>query len=345
MKTLATLVSQQIWPQLHALPLVKPERLVLLHSSNPKHGLGPASRLQNQLTRWRNDLNLDWAPGQVDCVEISDHDVSAIQASLESLPHPPDLLHLTGGNKLMGFAAFDWAQRRRIPVLYRERELGFVQLDFTPSGIQSRNMDADVSTLSALDPTETVRCQLSEGEIERPGELILLSDTGQRKGRKELAKAIAGGNDCLEWLNILGDADEEAKTGDLLEMQCAAALLKLGIPMVSRSLRLKASETDDQRNSESFQEVDLLFLHQGRLWLVDCKDRAEGGKYRDTGYKALMEDVSGARALGGLDAKIICVRKARFTVGQQLFARDYGIQYVDRHSLVEGLAEILEPRT
>lgn len=341
MKTLVSLVSQQIWPQLHALPLIQPEHLILLHSANPKHGLGPATRLQNQLSRWRNDLHLDWAPTQIDCVEISDHDVSAVQTSLDALTNPPDLLHLTGGNKLMGFAAFDWAQRHQVPVLYRERELGFVKLDFIPSGIQSRTLEADVSAFSALDPTETVRCQLSEGEIERDGELIVLSEIGQRKGRKELAKAITTGNGCREWLTIFGDADEDTKIGDDLELQCAAALLKLGIPMVSRSLRLKASETEIQPNSESFQEVDLLFHHQGRLWLVDCKDRAEGSQYRDTGYKALMEDVSGARALGGLDAKIICVRKARFTVGQELFARDFGIRYVSRHHLIEELETVL----
>ncbi len=343
MKTLATLVSQQIWPQLHALALLRPEHLVLLHSSDPKHGIGPARRLQSALQRWREELEFEWVPLSVECLEISDYDAAAIAGNLEKLglESLPDMLHVTGGNKLMGFAVFEWAQKRRLPLLYREREHGFLRLTFSESGLQTKDLPFDPSVLDALDPGETVRCQLTEGEIERPGELIILSEHGKLKGRKELGKAIHAGRDCREWLQILGEADEESKTGDLLEIQCAAVLLKLGIPMVSRSLRLKASETDVQRNSESFQEVDLLFHHQGRLWLVDCKDRAAGSQYRDTGYKALMEDVSGARALGGLDAKIICVHKARFTIGQELFARDFGIQYVDRTDLVRGFEEIL----
>ena len=82
MTTLATLVSQQIWPQLHVLGALRPERLVLLHSANRRHGVGPASRLRAALERWRDTLGLDWVPRTVEAREISDYDPQAVSAAL-----------------------------------------------------------------------------------------------------------------------------------------------------------------------------------------------------------------------------------------------------------------------
>lgn len=170
MKTLAALVSQQIWPQLHAVTLLQPEKLILLHSKNRRHGVDPSLRLKTQLQRWHDELGLAWAPATIECLEISDHDYTAVQDTLSQLDPEPFALHLTGGNKLMGFAAFDWARLRKTPVYYREREQGFVKLTFHETGTQTENIPHPAHQLDAMDPSETVRCQIEEGEIERNGE-------------------------------------------------------------------------------------------------------------------------------------------------------------------------------
>ena len=186
----------------------------------------------------------------------------------------------------MGFAAFDWARRAGVPVVYRERRHGFLRLSFEGSVLRSESLPCDPDFLNALDPSETVRCQLEAGDVERAGELMVLNEKGRRTGRKELGKWLANGRECAHLLEVIGEGDPERKQGDALELQTAAVLLHLGVPMVCRSLRLKASESDGVMNSEPFQEVDLLFHHRGRLWLVDCKDPPGGrrvARYRIQG--------------------------------------------------------------
>ncbi len=343
MNTLATLVSQQIWPQLHALTLLRPQRLILLHSNNPRHGLDPARRLRTQLTRWHRELQLPWVPSTVETHEVSDHDFAAIQKTLDHLDlGDNDALHLTGGNKLMGFAAFDWARQRRLPIYYREREQGFIRVNF-PEGIpHDAFVSAPTHALDALDPSETVLCQIEEGEIERPGQLIVLSDKGARMGNREWDRRLKDPKDpCLDLVDILGDADEETKKGDRLELQTAAALLHLGIPMVTRSLRLRARGEQEGGDHMPFQEIDLLFHHQGRLWIVDCKDIHEDSQYHTGGYQHLKEDVLAARNTGGLDARILIVRRARLSSGQKRYLEDHGMGYISRHHLPQDLSKAL----
>lgn len=342
MKTLVTLVSQQIWPQLHALPLLRPDRLLLLHSGNLRHGINPAQRIQAQLNRWHHKLQLDWAPASVECREISDHDYSAIQETLDQLDPLPFALHLTGGNKLMGFAAFDWARQHQIPVYYREREQGFVRLTFSETGTKTEMVPYDTRPLDILDPSETIRCQIEEGEIERDGELIILNEKGEGTRLDQFENLLKNGNDCTHLLSILGEADADAKKGDRLELQTAAALLALGIPMVSRSLRLRAKGEDEGGNHKPFQEIDILFHHGGRLWIVDCKDIHQHSEHNDRGYRVLKEDVLAARNTGGLDARILLVRRAQLTPGQRRYVQDHGISYISRAHLVKDLASALE---
>lgn len=341
MKTLATLVSQQIWPQLHALPLLRPEKLLLLHSNNRRHGVDPAHRLQTQLQRWYQELQLDWAPRSVECLEVSDHNFSAIQQSLDQLTPSPFAIHLTGGNKLMGFAAFEWARRQKIPVYYREREQGFVKLTFSDSETLTENVPYEAHLLDAMDPCETVRCQIEEGEIERNGELVLFNEKGLKSDLQKVSTLLQNGNDCTHLMDILGEADTDPKKGDRLELQTAAALLALGIPMVTRSLRLRARGEQPGLYHKPFQEIDLLFHHGGRLWLVDCKDIHQDSEYNDGGYRHLKEDVFAARNTGGLDARILLVRRAKLTSGQRRFVEDHGISYINRYRLIEDLTDAL----
>ena len=74
-------------------------------------------------------------------------------------------------------------------------------------------------------------------------------------------------------MHVEGEADLESKAGDALEFNAAAVILYFGVSEVRRSVRLKVRTPNGVSSRRPHAEIDLLFNWNGRLWLVDCKDR------------------------------------------------------------------------
>jgi len=368
---LLSLASKQIWPQVLAVAQLKPERVVLLHSGDADESKDPAQRLK----RFFDESGLV-PKGCTQLVQIPDDDFAAIERQLDELqsgrqwPLAECAVHFTGGNKLMATAAFRWAAKRGVKAFYLDRHYQLTWFEPRDGEMHTHAETLDGHLTDCLDPVALLRCQLDASEVQRSGQILTLNDVGRKISRSDLFRRIENGNDARPLLRIVGEADREPKEGDALEFATAAVLLKLGVHRVQRSLRLKVKSSMSTGTRLSHAEIDLLFAWNGRLWLVDCKDRKSPEdlapalrrclprqldpdteelferirKMLSIGQtKAMKEDLVAIREAGGLLGTIVCVRKAELPEEVQLYAQHNGIHVVAKSDLASGLRNLLFP--
>jgi len=374
MTTLLTLTSRQIWPQVLAVAHLRPDRVFLLHSEDVAESKTAAQRLK----RFFDESGLV-RKGGTRLELVSDSNFDANERRLDELQHSHKLplsdclLNITGGNKLMATAAFRWAARRGVRSFYLERRYQLTWFEQRDGDIHTRVERVDGHITDHLDPVALLRCQLDASEVQRPGQALVLNGAGQKLGEDELFRRLQNGADARSWLRITGDADRDPKAGDSLEFAAAAVLLKLGVWRVERSLRLKVKSSAQTGTRLPHAEIDLLFTWDGRLWLVDCKDRkaaenlVEGLKhgFRQAGCrpspqaselldrirdelsigqtKVMKEDLLAIREAGGLLGNIVCVRKAELPEEVVQYARHNNIEVVHKSELIEGFRRLLFP--
>ncbi len=214
---------------------------------------------------------------------------------------------------------------------------------------------------------DLLRCQLLESEVERVGEKLTLNEQGRALNEDRFAEQVRQGKSA-SLMSRIGCADRQEKEGDKLELSTAAVILKLGVPCVQRSLRLKVNQA---RSPRPHAEVDLLFNWNGRLWLVDCKDRVSEDslvsgfrrslslqsipanaetlldRIRDalkrSAIKTLKEDIAAIGEMGGLQGKVVCVRKQEMPEEALAFAKRNDIEVVLKKELYEGFRRLLFP--
>ncbi|QSR84642.1 hypothetical protein [Methylacidimicrobium sp. B4] len=349
--------------------------MLLLHSENRPESKDPAQRLKRFF-----DASGLVSKGRTRMQEIPYHDFEGILHALDRLEVDPQksLLHFTGGNKLMAMAAFQWARRRGITSFYLER--GNRLIWFTPDEgrINVCGKELDGSIADDLDPLELLRCQIEASELERRGELLQLNEEGRALSLEELSRRCKFGEDLRSLLSIEDrhEADKKAKQGDRLEYNTAAVLLKLGVHRVRRSLRLKVKSSFGVSTSKPHEEIDLLFTHGGRLWLVDCKDeqpveglvdklerelkrrgiRTEEKELADRlsrireelhmgQVKTLKLDLLAVQNAGGLLGQTICVRRSAMPEEVAAYAKQKRIEVVLSSQLVPGLKALLQPKS
>lgn len=367
---LLSLASKQIWPQVLAVAHLKPQRLLLLHSEDPAESKGPAQRLK----RFFDDSGLV-PKGGTRLELVSDSDFDAIERRLDELQRSHQLpladcvVNFTGGNKLMATAAFRWAARHA-RAFYLERRNQLTWFTAPDGKMVTRTEKLDGRLTDTLDPVALLRCQLDASEVQRPGQTLVLNEAGQKLAEPDLLRRLLNGNDARPWLRITGEADRAVKDGDALEFAVAAALLKLGVKQVQRSLRLKVKSTQQVGTRLPHAEIDLLFTWGGRLWLVDCKDRMPAEDLAENlrrylhrplnpnaeelltriqnelsigQTKVMKEDLLAMREAGGLLGNVVCVRKAELPEEVIQFARHNQISVVPKSNLVEGLRNLLFP--
>lgn len=366
---LLSLASKQIWPQVLAVAHLKPSRLFLLHSQDANESQGPAQRLK----RFFDDSGLV-PKGGTRLELIPDADFIAIERRLDELqtknqlPLADCVVNFTGGNKLMATAAFRWGVRHaRAFYLERRNQLTWFTAPDGKMVTQPEPLDGHLA--DGLDPVALLRCQLDASEIERPGQLLTLSQKGLEMADAEFFKRLQNGNDVLPLLCSKGEANHDLKDGDALEFAAAATLLKLGISRVQRSLRLKVKSSQQTGTRLPHAEIDLLFTWGGRLWLVDCKDRMPAENLADnlrrmlprlsidarelferirkelsiSQTKVMKEDLLAIREAGGLLGQVVCVRKAELPEEVVQYARLNHIDVVRKNDLVTGLRDLLFP--
>lgn len=370
--TLLTLVSKQIWPQVLSVAHLKPTSLILLHSEDRQESNLPAQRIKKLLT-----TTALLSKEAVDLVSIPHDDFSAIGRNLDALVASKKIdlndciLNFTGGNKLMAMAGFRWASRRSVKACYLER--GNLLIWFEPGEGEAVTKTEKISgnLCDRIDPLALLRCQLDASEVERNGEKLTLSEAGVGMSEEEFFRRVQNGNPVRDFLASEGEADPTQKQGDALELLAAAVLLKLGVPQVRRSLRLKVKSASGVSTKKPHAELDLLFNWSGRLWLVDCKDRKAPEKLVTAltqslrgiapnlqakqllerieselsigQTKVLKEDLISMREMGGLLGQVVCLRKEELGEEVLQFARSQRIEVVLKRDLVSGLRTLLFP--
>jgi hypothetical protein len=279
--------------------------------------------------------------------------------------------HLTGGNKLMALAAFDWCRSAGSSCFYIEKEQQVIE--FTPEGGDlrqkpSRSLNLDLA--KDVDPLQMVRCQLDAAEVEEGGQLLTLSADGERLPGQQIQALLENDRTDLghlrKLLNVVGAAPKD-RAGDRLELATAVAILKAGVPMVRRGIRTKSSQQTAAGRDES--EQDLVFNWKGRLWIVDCKDRNSPEQrvdklrselmrtgvsdkarqllddleqeLRDKELKTLKEDMNAVAEAGGIKGKIIIVRREDLPGQAKDFARVRKMDVVLRGRLFQQINKCL----
>ena len=364
---LLSLASRQAWPHILAVAHVRPWKLVLLHSADENESRRPAERMKAFFDETQ-DLVGD---GGTELQEIPDDDFQAVENRLDELSRRAApgarrrALNFTGGNKLMATAAFRWAERNEVASFYLERRNRLTWFEPSGSGFATSACELDDGITNDLDLLALLRCQLSASQVERPGQRLTLSQRGKGLGEEEFRERVMQGA-VDDLLCIKGNADPEVKKGDALELQTAAVVLKHGAVEVRRSLRLKV---DSPSSSRPHAEIDLLFNWDGRLWLVDCKDRVSGSRLikslRDKlpsipppaeqllerlgdemkigPIKALKEDLVANVEVGGLRGKVVCVRKVSLPPEVDRYAKRNGIDVVQKQHLFQSFRRLMHP--
>ena len=371
---LLSLVSRQVWPHILSVVHLKPSKLVLLHSDNDESKT-PAQRLKKFFDQRSNII----AKGITRLERIPHDDYEKIQKRLDKVKNSLHvnsacLLNFTGGNKLMATAAFCWSELRGVRSFYLER--GSQLIWFTPpaadSSMETSIEKLDVTITNSLDPVSLLRCQTLESDVEREGERLTLSDRGRSLDEKDFFQQLGNSANPVDTglLNKEGTADAEAKAGDKLESATASVLLKLGVQEVRRSLRLKVHTSAGISSRLPHAEIDLLFNWNGKLWLVDCKDRISednlmkrlrgtlppglspsakalleriDSELKTSPTKVLKEDLIAINDMGGLLGQIVCVRKSPLPGEAKAYARRNRIEIIRKDDMVAGFQRLLHP--
>lgn len=367
-KILFTIASRQTWPQLLAVLHLKPQMVFFFHSEDDVESKKPAQHLKKYF-----DKSGIIPKGNTKLCLIPHDDFGKVEESFDEvqvsykIPMDSIVLNFTGGNKLMATAAFRWAVKRSVRSFYLER--GNRVFWFSPSDgevkTESENLDAHIA--DGLNPVDVLRCQLTSSVVEKEGELISLSEAGKNESEERFLKILRNGNYDKEWLKIDGEPSGESRRGDHLELRTSAVILKLGIHQIRRGLRLKPNTDEGISSTMPHTEIDLLFIWNGRLWIVDCKDtvneeeicEAFHQKIRDipedarelweriknivktSHFKILKDDITTAREVGGLYGSVICVRKSKLNEEIKQYAKRNGIFVVNTRNLYDELATIL----
>jgi len=371
--TLLSLASRQIWPQVLAVLYFRPTRLVLFHSGEEGESKRPAERLKKffeQSGLLSDGVQLSPVPHD-SFSGLMDRLAAVAEASL--LDGSNCRLNLTGGNKLMAMAAAEWSRLNGVPCFYLERDLRV--FPFLPVATELKPQSCftlDPQLAKDLDPVALLRCQLDAAEIVSAGERLTLSPDGKAFSEAALRDALRRGQPPDPWPLLLraGDRPRNENVGDDLELLTAVVLLRLGVPVVQRGIRLKSGSGRGHWQDEG--ELDLVFNWSGKLWIVDCKHRRSAesrmatlrnclasadaitveveqllaqvtDELRDKELKPLKEDLLTIAESGGLLGRALAVRVTRLPQEAAEFARSRGLPIVLRSDLVEDLGALLHP--
>ena len=306
--------------------------------------------------------------------EVPHDDFTAFEQKLDKLEKRLSLdshciLNFTGGNKLMATAAFLWAAKHDIKSFYLERGNRLIWFEPSDDNFTTRSETLDGHITNSLDPVALLRCQLFTSEVEREGEKLTLSKRGQELSEDEFRKQIENEAN-KDLMKKTGEGDRESKAGDALELDAAALLLKLGVKEVRRSLRLKVNTQDGALNRSPHAEIDLLFNWNGKLWLVDCKDRISeddlmsrlrkalppelskkaesllervGSELKISPTKVLKEYLVAINDIGGLLGQVVCVRKHPLSDEADAYANRNRIEVILKNKMFEGFRRLLYP--
>jgi hypothetical protein len=358
--TLLTLVSRQIWPQVIAVAVEKPDTVILLHTDNGRESQRPAERLKHLLESEGlirpGNVHLQPIPSSpiADCIE-------AIGTAAEADSLGPDncRMHLTGGTKLLNMAAVEWCRMCSNPSFYLDNQGGRQQIVpfLFDRGhlVQGPPQPIRPDTTNFIDPLALLKCQLDDEDVTHDGQTITLSPKGMETSLAALPQLIdhernrrdTSKPSLIERLFDTNGPTPEPRAGDLLELATAFALLKSGPNRVQRGVTHKSRNRSNSLNDSG--ELDLVFNWNGRLWIVDCKDRKDAedrvgqlrnelfstgisskadqllkgiaAELKDKELKTLKEDMAALADAGGLQGQALIVRREKLPTQAEDYAR------------------------
>lgn len=370
--TLLTLVSKQVWPQILAILHYRPNRVILAHTDEASESRGPAERLRDFL---RDSLHMP--EGSVELVPIPHDEFRGVVEGLATVADRLSLdaencrLHFTGGNKLMALAAVEWCRLAETPCFYLERDLRV--FPFLSRGAElspQEPFQLDVHLARSLPPLALLCCQLGSAEVTGSGQHLTLNKRGESLPEIEFGNLLRQETDFRKFLNW-DIVETEERPGNSLEFATAVALLRLGVPVVQRSVRLVPRVFRGSGWQEG--ELDLIFNWAGKLWVVDCKDRHSaatkvdqlrteilrqttpdrrlnelldkfGEELRSRDLHPLKEDLLAVAEAGGLLGRAICVRREPLPTQAAEFADSRHLSVVMRDRLITDLRRVLFPK-
>ena len=301
---LLSLVSRQIWPQVLTVAHLKPERVFLLHSEDLGESKAPAQRLK----QFFDESGLV-PKGGTQLEPIPHDDFSAIESRLDEMVarHQLNLgecvVNFTGGNKLMATAIFRRVARRGVRAFYLERGNQITWFEPRDDDMKTSSERLQSSITNKLDAAALLSCQFGDDCVQTSGERLTLNEKGRNAAPQDLAAKLQGETrldhnafDFRKWLTIENPSPREPNEGDNLEYGTACALLKAGVAAIRRGVEL--STLPKSSNAEA--ELDLVFNWNGRLWVVDCKDRVGGDAKVESLKTLLLGDGCCNRQTGGL---------------------------------------------
>jgi hypothetical protein len=379
--TILALASKQIWPHVLALVHCKPQRLVLLHSEEKDESQEPAQRLREFLAR---NSELDVAADPLE--KIAHDNFNAVRQRLDSIftekEFEPETtaLNFTGGNKLMAAAAFEWAKEREVPAFYLERNNKLVWFRFKDGQTLAESpISLDPAATNGLDAIELLKCQLGAGVLQSSGQSLRLSEKAKNIPLREITTQLRkdthvahGGFDFRKWLEIEpAESVGKAREGDNLEYGVAVMLLRIGPQEVYRGVELRPHIYSQRTEGE----LDLVFNWNGRLWVVDCKDKASGkqklewlktalvkqdvnlaaiqrplekleDELKEKDIKVLREDLLQISEVGGLLGNALAVRREALPQHVLEFAQNRRprVEVILKDELEERLRALLCPK-
>jgi len=370
--TLLSFASRQIWPQMLAVLHARPKHLVLFHSDEETESLHPAERLKVFF-----EANTIPQPPTVELRRVP-HDgykeiVDAFANTAErlGLDEGNCQVHLTGGNKLMAMAAAEWCRLAGVQCFYLERDLRV--FPFWPKGsdlLPQPDFKLDPHLARNLAPVALLRCQFEGAEIVSAGQRLTLNQQGHDFDLTKFGTALNRREDFAAFILSEGVPPKSSNVGDALELATAFVLLKLGVPVVQRGVRLRSGMGRSHRQEEG--ELDLVFNWAGKLWVVDCKQRltpesrveklreklAKVGplspevaellekiqdELREKELKPLKEDLLVVAEAGGLLGRAVAIRWHPLPTEAMEFARSRRLPVIFKDGLERDLRAQLFP--
>jgi len=132
--------------------------------------------------------------------------------------------------------------------------------------------------------------------------MLILSERGRNTAISQIMSALRSSTkaqhaeDFRRFLD--GHIPRAGQEGQNLEYAAAVVLLKLGVPRVRRSVELVPAAAfrnrpQPVRGSPRLEgELDLVFNWGGRLWVIDCKDRASDAQKIDNLRTAMLKQAA-----------------------------------------------------
>jgi len=245
MKTLITISSEQVWPQIIPVYQIRPDRVIILHTGNKYKSEAPAQRLKEFFA----------LKGLVPVENIKLHLIAENEYPNVLDAYKDDeevIVNLTGGKKIMTIMLSKWVVNNNKKAFYFDDSSKIYWVSLADSKVESEAVSKDViSELNNIDPIEIAELYLGKEGI---------SDRG---------RAYKNYNECLEYLRRKnGDGKNlvETKYGEALEREIIYLLLEEGIKF-RHSVILKPRRIGNLSDAE----IDVLVNYNATLILIECK--------------------------------------------------------------------------